>query len=149
MKVILTKPVEALGDKGDVVEVADGYARNYLVPKKFAVKASAGALKQAESMRLAHIEAIRRSLEEAQILADSLAGTRVVVAARAGDAGNLFGSIGALDIAEAIVKFTGIDIDKKIIQIDDPIKEIGLHEITLRPHSEVEVSVILDVIPAQ
>lgn len=148
MKVILTKPVESLGDKGDVVDVADGYARNYLVPKKFAVKASAGALRQAESMRLARIEAVRRSLEEAQILADSLAGTRVVVAARAGDAGNLFGSIGASDIAEAIVKFTGVDIDKRIIQIEDPIKEIGLHEIALKPHADIEVSVTLDVIPA-
>jgi large subunit ribosomal protein L9 len=148
MKVILTKPVEDLGEKGDVVDVADGYARNYLVPKKFAVKASAGALKQAESMRVAREEAIRRSLEEAQILADSLAGTRVVVAARAGDEGKLFGSIGATDIAEAIVKFTGVDIDKKIIQIEEPIKDIGLHEIALKPHSDIEVAVTLDVIPA-
>jgi len=141
MKVILTKPVEDLGDKGDVVDVADGYARNYLVPKKFAVKASTGALKQADAMRVARIEAVRKSLEEARLLADSLAGTRVVVAARAGDAGNLFGS-------KAIVKFTGIDIDKKIIKIDEPIKEIGLHEIALKPHSDVEVAVTLDVIPA-
>ncbi|GMQ94110.1 MAG: 50S ribosomal protein L9 [Acidimicrobiia bacterium] len=148
MKVILTKQVEDLGDKGDVVDVADGYARNYLVPKKFAVKASAGALKQADAMRVARIETARKSLEEARLLADSLAGTRVVVAARAGDAGNLFGSIGVSDIAEAIVKFTGIDIDKKIIKIDEPIREIGLHEIALKPHSEVEVAVTLDVIPA-
>jgi large subunit ribosomal protein L9 len=148
MKVILTKSVEDLGDKGDVVEVADGYARNYLVPKKFAVKASDGALKQAESMRVARIEAERKSLEEAQALGETLAGVRVVVAARAGDAGNLFGSIGASDVAEAIVKFTGVEIDKKIIQIEEPIREIGLHEIALKPHSEVEVSVTLDVIPA-
>jgi large subunit ribosomal protein L9 len=148
MKVILTKPVEALGDKGDVVDVADGYARNYLVPKKFAVKASAGSLKQAEAMRVARVESARKSLEDAQTLADSLAGTRVVVAARAGDAGNLFGSIGATDIAEAIVKFTGVDIDKKIIKIDEPIKEIGLHEIAIRPHADIEVHVTLDVIPA-
>jgi large subunit ribosomal protein L9 len=148
MKIILTKSVEDLGDKGDVVEVADGYARNYLVPKKFAVKASDGALKQAESMRLARIDAERKSLEEAQALGETLAGVRVVVAARAGDAGNLFGSIGASDIAEAIVKFTGVEIDTKIIQIEEPIKEIGLHEIALKPHSEVEVSVTLDVIPA-
>jgi large subunit ribosomal protein L9 len=72
----------------------------------------------------------------------------VVVAARAGDAGNLFGSIGTADIAEAIVKFTGVDIDKKIIKIDEPIKEIGLHEIAIRPHADVEVFVTLDVIPA-
>jgi large subunit ribosomal protein L9 len=148
MKVILTKPVDSLGEKGDVVDVSDGYARNYLVPKKFAVKASAGSLKQAESMRISRIETARKTLEEARLLADSLSGTRVVVAARAGDAGNLFGSIGASDIAEAIVKFTGIEIDRKIIQITDPIKEIGLHEVAVKPHADIEVSVTLDVIPA-
>lgn len=148
MKVILTKSVADLGDKGDVVEVANGYGRNYLLPQKLAVRASAGSLKQAEAMRVARIEAIRRSLEEAQAVADSLAGTRVVIAARAGDAGNLFGSIGTADIAAAIVKFTGVNIDRKIIKIDEPIKEIGLHEIRLKPHTDVEVSVTLDVIPA-
>lgn len=148
MKVILTKPVADLGAKGDVVDVSDGYARNYLVPKKLAVKASDGALRQAEAMREARVEAEKRALEEAQELGQSLAGTRVVVAARAGDAGNLFGSIGINDVTEAIVKFTGISIDKSIVVIEEPIKEIGLHEITLRPHAEVEVSVTLDVIPA-
>lgn len=148
MKIILTKPVESLGNKGDVVDVSDGYARNYLVPKKFAVKASEGALRQAESMRVSRIEADKQTLEAAQTLGDSLSGTRVVVAARAGDAGNLFGSIGVTDVAAAIVKFTGIEIDKGIVVIDQPIKEIGLHEVTLRPHTEVEVVVTLDVIPA-
>jgi large subunit ribosomal protein L9 len=148
MKVILTKPVEDLGDKGDVVDVADGYARNYLVPKKFAVKASDGALRQAEAMRIARVDAERKLLEEARTLADTLEGTRVVVAARAGDTGYLFGSIGASDVAEAIVKFTGVDVDMKIIQIEEPIKEIGLHEIAIKPHSDVEVFVTLDVIPA-
>lgn len=148
MKVILTKSVADLGDKGDVVDVADGYARNYLVPKKLAVKASDGALKQADSMRVAREESARRALEEAQQLGESLTGTRVVVAARAGDSGNLFGSIGASDVAEAIVKFTGIDIDRKIVDITEPIKEIGLHEVMLTPHPDVSVPVTLDVIPA-
>lgn len=148
MKIILLKPVTDLGEKGDVVDVAEGYGRNYLLPRGLGVKASDGALKQAETMRLATVETARRSLEEARSLADTLAGTRVVVAARAGDAGNLFGSIGAADIAQAVVKFTGIDIDKRIIQVKDPIKEIGLHEIVLKPHAEVEVSITLDVIPA-
>jgi len=79
MKVILTKAVEPLGAKGDVVDVADGYARNYLIPKKFAVKASDGALKQADSMRLARIEAERKVLDEAKQLAETISGTRVVV----------------------------------------------------------------------
>lgn len=148
MKVILTKTVEPLGEKGDVVDVADGYARNYLVPKKFAVKASEGALKQADAMRVAREESERRALDDAKLLAENLAGTRVVVAARAGDSGNLFGSIGATDVAEAIVKFTGVDIDRKIIDIEEPIKEIGLHEVALRPHEDVSVMVTLDVIPA-
>lgn len=148
MKVILTKNVADLGDKGDVVDVADGYARNYLVPKKLAVKASEGALKQADDMRLAREEQEKKALADAQQLAESLSGTRVVVAARAGDSGNLFGSIGASDVAEAIVKFTGIDIDRKIVKVPTPIKEIGLHEVTLQPHSEVSVAVTLDVIPA-
>jgi large subunit ribosomal protein L9 len=99
-------------------------------------------------MRLAREESERRSLEQAKELAETLAGTRVVVAARAGDSGNLFGSIGAADVAAAIVKFTGIEIDRRIIDIKEPIKEIGLHEVVLKPHSEVSVAVTLDVIPA-
>lgn len=148
MKLILTKQVEDLGDKGDVVDVADGYGRNYLVPKKFAVKASDGALKQAEAMRVSREEGARRALDEAKQLAETLTGTRVVVAARAGDTGNLFGSIGAADVAQAIVKFTGVEIDRKIVDISEPIKEIGLHEVALAPHPEVSITVTLDVIPA-
>lgn len=148
MKIILTKPVDTLGAKGDVVDVSDGYARNYLIPKSFAVKASDGALRQADAMRQARIDAERKALDDARQLGESLSGTRVVVAARAGDSGNLFGSIGPADIAEAVVKFTGVDIDKKIIAVDQPIKEIGLHEIVLEPHADVSFSVTLDVIPA-
>ena len=148
MKVILTKPVDTLGTKGDVVEVSEGYARNYLIPRQFAVKASDGALRQAEATRQARIDAEVKALEDARALGDSLSGTRVVVAARAGDAGNLFGSIGSADIAEAILKFTGVEIDKKFIAVANPIKEIGLHEIILEPHPDVSVSVTLDVIPA-
>ncbi len=148
MKLILTKDVPELGHKGDVVEVADGYARNYLVPQALAVKASEGALRQAEAMRQAREEAARREREEAERLAQSLSGARVVVAARSGDEGRLFGSIGVADVAQAITKFTGIEVDRKIISIPAPIKEIGLHEVTIRPHPEVTFQVTLDVIPA-
>ena len=148
MKVILTKDVEELGNKGQVVNVADGYARNYLVPRSLAVKATDGALRQAEAMRVARQEALIAARQEAEGYAQSLTGTRVVVAARAGDEGKLFGSIGDGDIAAAITKFTGITVDRKIVEIDAPIREIGLHEVMLRPHSEVEFAVTLDVIPA-
>ncbi len=148
MKLILTKDVPELGHKGDVVDVADGYARNYLVPQALAVKASEGALRQAEAMRQAREEAARREREEAERLAQSLSGARVVVAARSGDEGRLFGSIGVADVAQAITKFTGIEVDRKIISIPAPIKEIGLHEVTIQPHPEVSFQVTLDVIPA-
>jgi large subunit ribosomal protein L9 len=148
MKLILTQDVAELGNKGDVVEVADGYARNYLVPRSFAVKATDGALRQADAMRAAREEAIRVARMEAEGYAQSLTGTRVVVAARSGDEGKLFGSIGEGDIAAAITKFTGITVDRKIVQIEGPIKEIGLHEVKLQPHPEVEFAVTLDVIPA-
>ena len=148
MKVILTKDVEELGNKGQVVNVADGYARNYLVPRSLAVKATDGALRQAEAMRVAREEALLAARQEAEGYAQSLTGTRVVVAARAGDEGKLFGSIGDGDIAAAITKFTGITVDRRIVEIDAPIREIGLHEVMLRPHSEVEFAVTLDVIPA-
>lgn len=148
MRLILTKDVPDLGTKGDVVEVADGYARNYLVPRSFAVRATDGALQQAEGMRRAAEEAARNARAEADAMAQNLVGARVVVAARAGDEGKLFGSIGTADIAEAIKKFTGVEIQRGHIKPMQPIKEIGLHEVTLRPHEEVQFSVTLDVIPA-
>jgi large subunit ribosomal protein L9 len=148
MKVILTKDVEDLGNKGAVVNVADGYARNYLVPRSLAVKATDGALRQAEAMRIAREEALIAARQEAEGYAQSLTGTRVVVAARAGDEGKLFGSIGDADIAAAITKFTGITVDRRIVEIEAPIREIGLHEVMLRPHPEVDFAVTLDVIPA-
>jgi large subunit ribosomal protein L9 len=91
---------------------------------------------------------LQAALEEAETFAQSLTGTRVVVAANAGDEGRLFGSISESDIATAITKFTGIEVNHKIIALDTPIKEIGLHEVALRPHPEVEFIVALDVIPA-
>lgn len=148
MKIILVKDVPDLGGKGEIVDVADGYARNYLVPRKLAVKATRGAIAQAEGMRQAAIDAAKRAREEADNLATALSGTRVVVAARAGDEGKLFGSIGTSDVAEAITKFTGVDIAAKTVQLKTPIKDIGLHEVTIKPHPEVQFPVTLDVIPA-
>lgn len=148
MKLILTQNVKDLGGKGDVVDVADGYGRNYLVPRGLAVKATEGALRQADAMQKARIEAEQKALADAEAMATSLVGTRIVVAARAGDEGKLFGSIGAPDIVEAIRKFTGVEVDRHIVAVTAPIKEIGLHEVRLKPHPEVEFPVTLDVIPA-
>ncbi len=148
MRLILTEDVAGLGGKGEVVEVADGYGRNYLLPKKLAMKATAGALRDAESIRKAHEDALRKELEEAQATATTLAGTRVVIAAQAGDEGKLFGSISAADVVDGVLKFTGVQLDRSTVQMTAPIKSIGLHELMVKLHPEVQFALTLDVIPA-
>jgi len=148
MKLILIAEVPELGRKGDVVDVSEGYARNYLLPKNLAVKATPGALSNAEALVKARREADRRSFEAAEAIAKTLVGTRVVLAARAGDEGKLFGSISTADIIEGVKKFTGIELEKGHVQLAEPIKSIGMHEIRVKLHPEVEFPLSLDVIPA-
>lgn len=147
-KLILIKDVDGVGTTGQVVDVSDGYARNYLLPKHLAVKASEGALKNAEGARKARDETERRSREEAEAVATQLVGSRVVIAAQSGDEGKLFGSIGIADIVEGVQKFTGIELDRRTVKLDEPIKSIGLHEATIRLHKDVEFALSLDIIPA-
>jgi large subunit ribosomal protein L9 len=148
MKLILTSDVAPLGKRGDVVDVADGYARNFLLPQKLAITANSGALEQAETVRQARIEAERRAKETAENIATQLVGSRVVLAAQAGDEGQLYGSIGVADIVEGIQRFTGIELERNVIEIDSPIRAIGLHEIRIKAHPEVEFPLTLDIIPA-
>ena len=148
MNVILLQDVADLGGQGDIVDVSNGYARNYLLPKKMAMKATTGAIKQADKLRQQRIEAEAKLKAAAEDLAKNLVGSRIVIAARSGDEGKLFGSVGAHDIAEAVKKFAGLDVPQAIIEIPTAIKEIGLHDVTMKPHEDVEFSVTLDVIPA-
>ncbi len=147
MNVILTTDVDGLGRKGDVVEVADGYARNYLVPKSKAIKATRGALKEAETLRRSREELERVVKAAASQVAEALVDSRVVVAARSTDEGKLFGSIGASNVAEAIFSYTGVQVEPQAIVLTSPIKEIGLYEVTIKPHPDVEFQLTLDVIP--
>ncbi len=148
MKLILIGDVAELGKRGDVVDVADGYARNFLLPKKFAIKANVGALEQAETIREARVVADRRAKELAETIATQLVGSRVVLAAQAGDEGQLYGSVGIPDIVEGINRFTGIELERGQVTLPEPIKAIGLHEIRIKVHPEVEFPLTLDVIPA-
>jgi large subunit ribosomal protein L9 len=148
MKLILISDVAELGHRGDVVDVSDGYARNFLLPKKKAVKANQGALIQAESIREARIEAEKKAKDEAEKIATQLVGMRVVLAAQAGDEGQLYGSVSVADVVEGIRRFAGVDVDRKHVVLTTPIKAIGLHEVQLNLHPEVQFPVTLDVIPA-
>ncbi len=148
MKLILTDDVKGLGGKGEVVEVADGYGRNYLLPKRMAMRATAGALRDAEGIRTAHEEVQKKAFEEAEATAKTLVGTRVVLAAQAGDEGKLFGSVTTTDVIDGVLKFTGVQLDRSTVQMTGPIKSIGLHEVMIKLHPDVQFALTLDVIPA-
>ena len=147
MKLILTSDVDTLGHRGDVVEVSKGYARNFLLPRSLAIEANEGALAQAERIRQARIESEERAREEAEAIATQLVGSRVVIAARAGDEGQLYGSVGLGDVVEGIKRFTGIELDRNQIELPQPVRSIGLHEIQIKLHPEIEFPLTLDVIP--
>lgn len=148
MKLILISDVNELGKRGDVVDVAEGYARNFLLPRKKAVKANEGAMAHAEKVRDARVESERKARDQAEVLATQLVGTRVVLAAQAGDEGKLYGSISVQDVIEGIRRFTGLELDRSTVVLDTPIKAIGLHEIQISLHPEIEFPLTLDVIPA-
>jgi ribosomal protein L9 len=147
MKIILQKPVDKLGDPGDVVDVADGYARNYLVPRGLAVKAHKGAVEQVSSLRDAHER--RRSAEKSEFeaLASRLiAGGNVVVKARAGEEGKLFGSVTADQIAIAIAAQAEVTVDRKDVHLDEPIRSVGVHEVKVHLFHDVEPVLTVEVV---
>ncbi|HEY7565166.1 MAG TPA: 50S ribosomal protein L9 [Acidimicrobiia bacterium] len=148
MKVVLTADVATLGDRGDIVDVSDGYARNYLLPRKLATKATTGSIEAARKTVAARQAADRKTREVADNLATVLSGTRVVLAAQAGDEGRLYGSVSVGDIVEGIRRFTGVELDRHDLELAEPIKAIGLHEVRVRLHPEVEFPITIDVIPA-
>lgn len=148
MKVVLNADVASLGDRGDIVDVSDGYARNYLLPRKLASKATSGSIQAAQKLAAVRSAVENKARETAENLATVLSGTRVVLAAQAGDEGRLYGSVSLSDVVEGIRRFTGIELDRKDVDLPEPIKAIGLHEVNVRLHPDVEFPVTIDVIPA-
>ena len=148
MKVVLNADVADLGQRGTIVDVSDGYARNYLLPRRLASQATRGNVEAAEKATASRAATERKSRDDAQKLATGLVGTRVVLAAQASDEGRLYGSVSVSDVVEGIRKFTGIEIDRKHVDLPESIKEIGLHQVQIRLHPEVEFPVTIDVIPA-
>lgn len=132
MRVLLLKDVRGLGHAGDIKEVAGGYAANYLFPGKLAQPVSEGAVKQAQDVKLAAQKKIERKIDEAKVLAAKLEGQTVVFKAKTGDGDRLYGSITAADIADALSRSTGLTIDRKVVELEHPIKTLGEHRIVLK-----------------
>jgi large subunit ribosomal protein L9 len=145
VKVVLRADVEHVGMKGDIVDVADGYARNFLVPRGLALRASNGAQKQAEAMRRSREQRDARERDAAQAIADQLA-PKVRIEARAGEGGRLFGSVTNADIAAAVQAQLGVDVDRRDIALDEPLKELGDHEIDVKLHRDVAATLHVEVV---
>ena len=145
MKVLLRSDISGVGKKGDVVEVAKGFARNYLFPTGSALLATGGVEAQAASMRRSRALRDAQDKEEAQTVAGVLNGATVTITARAGAEGRLFGSVTTTDIADALQAQTGAVVDRRKIQLPESIKSVGTHLVPVRLHPEVDVEVTVEV----
>ncbi|MEU9797008.1 50S ribosomal protein L9 [Streptomyces sparsogenes] len=148
MKIILTHEVSGLGTAGDVVDVKDGYARNYLVPRGLAIRWTKGGEKDVEQIRRGRRIREIATIEQANEVKAQLEGVKVRLKTRAGDAGRLFGSVTPADIASAIKDAGGPEVDKRRIEVGAPIKTLGAHQVSVRLHAEVAAKVGVEVIAA-
>ncbi len=146
MRVVLRDDVDNLGHKGDLVDVADGYARNYLVPRGLAIQATRGVQKQADAMRRNRQAREDRTRDEAREVAGRLTGRTVEIKARAGEGGKLFGSVTSSDVADAVLAQTGVEIDRRKIALDEPLKELGEVELDVRLHADVVATLQISVV---
>ncbi len=149
MKIVLRADVEHLGHKGDLVDVADGYARNYLVPRGLALRATDGIQKQAESMRRNRTLKEGRDRDAATELAGRLEGRTIELKARAGEGGRLFGSVTAADIVAAVEAQTGVELDRRKLTLDEPLKELGEVAVPVRLHADVLAQLQISVVAAE
>lgn len=146
MKLIMRSDLANVGKKGDIVEVADGYARNYLVPRGYAMAATKGAVAQAASMRRARDLKDARDRDAAEQVARQLVAAVFRVPAKAGPDGRLFGSVTPADVVAVVRAQTGAEIDRRRIHLDEPIKSVGVHEVPVRLHSDVEFRLTVEVV---
>ncbi len=145
MKVILKEDVKSIGSMGQIVDVADGFGRNYLVPKGLAVEANIKNIKSLEHEKKVIQEKVKKIKNQAQDLAGRVSDTTLVIKAKAGEEGKLFGSVTTMDIVEQL-KNAGIDIDKKKIILEEPIKRVGSYSIKIKIHPEIATEVNVQVI---
>jgi len=148
MKIVLRSDVEKVGHRGDIIDVADGYARNYLIPRGFAIPATRGITAQAAAMRASRDRIDAKNREAAQVVATSLRGVTVTISARAGSEGKLFGSVTTPEIVDAIKEQANVEIDRRQVEHHEPIKSVGPHSVPVKLHADVRVDVAIDVVAA-
>jgi len=148
MKLLLRSDVDGVGKRGDIVEVADGFGRNYLVPKGFAVKASPGITRQGEMMRRSRAVKDATDRAHAEEIAKVLVPAVITITRRAGGEGRLFGSVTAADVADAVREQKGLELDRKDLHLDEPIKSTGQHYVNAKLHTDVQFQISVEVAPS-
>ena len=148
MEVVLRADVEGVGKKGDILVVADGFARNFLIPKGRAIKATPGVHRQAEAMRRSRDLKDARDREGAEAVARTLVPAVIRIEAKAGSEGRLFGSVTAADLAEAVAAQTGVGLDRRKLRIEEPIRAVGSHAVPVKLHADVEFQLNVEVVPS-
>jgi large subunit ribosomal protein L9 len=146
MKVMLLQDVKAQGKKGDLIDVSEGYARNYLIPRKLAVEADAKALNEYKNREASMAYKAELEKQNANKLAGQLNGTTVVVKAQAGSNGKIYGSVTSREIADKLKEQTGIDLDKRKISVPDPIKSFGVYELDVKVYPEISAKLTVKVV---
>ena len=147
MKLILNSDVTKLGRKGDIVDVAKGYARNYLLPKNLAIVATDSNISIAEKIQEKRIAELTESEELAESIKDALADAHLVISQKSTDEGTLYAAVANNEIVEVIEKFSGFKIEEKQIELNDQVKEIGLHNVKIKISEDVDFDVVLEIIP--
>lgn len=146
MKVILKQDVPNLGDAGEIVDVADGYGNNYLMPRGLAMRATKGAVADAHAIQAARAKREARNREEAEALQATLEQRAVTVPAKAGSDGTLYGSVTNVDVAEAVTEQLGFPLDRRRVPLERPIKQLGEHEVEVRLHEDVVATIRVEVV---
>jgi large subunit ribosomal protein L9 len=147
MQIILIQEVKNLGKEGDVVEVKEGYARNYLLPRKMAIEATPGNLSQIEKLRKKRVLREAKELEEMKFLQSKVEGLALEFTKKAGETGKLYGSLTAREIAEGISRAVGFEFDKKYLELSEPIKELGKHHVRVNFGKGIHATITVNVLP--
>jgi large subunit ribosomal protein L9 len=146
MRIVLRSDLPNLGKRGDICDVADGYGRNYLLPKKLAILASSGVTSQATAMRRSRDLRDAKDREAAELVARTLVPVVIKIPVRASGDNRLFGSVTSSDVAAAVAEQTGVELDRRRLHLEEPIKALGTHEVPVKLHSDVEFRVTVEVV---
>ena len=148
MKVILRADVAEVGKRGDICDVSNGYARNFLLPRGLAIKATDGAVSQAASMRRSRDLRDAEDRSAAEVVARALVARTITITAKAGAEGKLYGSVTSADITAAVAEQAGVELDRKKLQLHDALKTLGSHQVPVKLHSDVEFPITVEVVSA-